>query len=309
MNEDPGMNKPILVVLAAGMGSRYGGLKQMDPIGSGGETLLDYSVFDAKRAGFAKVVFIIRRDIEKDFRELVLSRIQGRIDYALAFQEMDSIIPPETLAESRRIGRTKPWGTAHALLCARDHIDAPFTVLNADDFYGREAFAAMGKYLADPANTDGAIVPFRLERTLSLQGTVTRGVCEVAEGCLVSVNELKAIEKKDGGIFNTDPEGNRQRLAPETPVSMNFWGFPAGVFPRLQSYFDGFLKTANADPKSECYLPLAADWFIKNGFLKIRLLEADSEWFGVTYREDREAAIKRIATLVSQGVYPAPLWG
>jgi NDP-sugar pyrophosphorylase family protein len=254
-------------------------------------------------------VFIIRRDIENDFRGLVLSRIQGRIECALAFQELDSIIPPETLAESRRIGRTKPWGTAHALLCAKDHIDAPFTVLNADDFYGREAFSAMGKYLADPANTDGAIVPFRLEKTLSPQGTVTRGVCEIAGGYLVSVNELKAIEKKDGRIFNTGPDGTRQYLAAETPVSMNFWGFPTSVFPQLQSYFDEFLKTANADPKGECYLPLAADRFIKNGSLKIRSLDADSEWFGVTYREDREAAVKRIATLVSQGVYPASLWG
>jgi hypothetical protein len=213
------------------------------------------------------------------------------------------------LAESRRIGRTKPWGTTHALLCARDSIDAPFTVLNADDFYGREAFASMGKYLADLANTDGAIVPFRLEKTLSSQGTVTRGICEIAEGYLTSVNELKAIEKKDGRIFNTRPDGKRQYLAAETPVSMNFWGFPPDIFPRLQSYFDEFLKTANRDPKSECYLPMAADWFIKNGFLRIRLLDADSEWFGVTYREDREAAVKRIAELVSQGVYPASLWG
>ncbi|MDR0597500.1 MAG: hypothetical protein LBG14_03225 [Treponema sp.] len=303
------MKGPILVVLAAGMGSRYGGLKQIDRIGPGGEVLLDYSVYDARRAGFARVVFIIRRDIEKDFRELVLSRIQGRIEYELAFQEMDSIIPPAALEESRRIGRTKPWGTAHALLCAQDRIDAPFTVLNADDFYGRESFAAMGKYLADPANTDGAIVPFRLEKTLSPQGTVTRGVCEVKDGYLVSVNELKAIEKKDGRIFNTGADGERQYLAAETPVSMNFWGFPTGIFPKLQGYFDEFLKTANGDPKSECYLPLAADWFIKKGFLKIRSLEADSQWFGVTYREDKETAVNHIGELISRGVYPASLWG
>ncbi|MDR1596779.1 MAG: hypothetical protein LBR99_03640 [Treponema sp.] len=303
------MKGPILVVLAAGIGSRYGGLKQMDRIGQSGEALLDYSVFDAMRAGFTKVVFIIRRDIEKDFRELVLSRIKGRIECALAFQELDSIIPADVLAESQKIGRTKPWGTAHALLCAKDSIDAPFTVLNADDFYGREAFAAMGKYLADPANTDGAIVPFRLENTLSPQGTVTRGVCEVTAGYLSSVDELKAIEKKDGRISNTGPDGKRQELAADTPVSMNFWGFPVSIFPKLQSYFDEFLKTANSDPKSECYLPLAADRFIKNGLLKIRVLKANSEWFGVTYKEDREAAVNRIAELVSQGVYPASLWG
>jgi dTDP-glucose pyrophosphorylase len=302
------MKGPILVVLAAGIGSRYGGLKQMDRIGKSGEVLLDYSVFDARRAGFTKVVFIIRRDIEKDFRELVLSRLKGRIECELAFQELDSIIPAGVLAESRKTGRTKPWGTAHALLCARDRIDAPFTVLNADDFYGREAFAAMGDYLSDPANTDGAIVPFRLEKTLSSQGTVTRGVCGVSQGYLSSVDELKAIEKKDGGIFNTGSDGTRQDLAADTPVSMNFWGFPVSIFPKLQNYFDDFLKTAGSELKSECYLPLAVDWFIKKGFLKIRVLKADSEWFGVTYKEDRETAINRIAELVSQGVYPASLW-
>ncbi|GHT82668.1 nucleotidyltransferase [Spirochaetia bacterium] len=303
------MKGPILVVLAAGMGSRYGGLKQMDRIGKSGEVLLDYSVFDAKRAGFTKIVFIIRRDIEKDFRELVLSRIRGRIECDLAFQELDSIIPADVLAKSLSAGRTKPWGTAHALLCARDKIDAPFTVLNADDFYGREAFAAMGSYLSDPGITDGAIVPFRLEKTLSPQGTVTRGICAVRQGCLSSVDELKAIEKKDGRIFNTGPDGTRQDLSADSPVSMNFWGFPVSIFPKLQNYFDDFLKTSGAEPKSECYLPLAADWFIKQGFLKIRVLEANSEWFGVTYKEDREAAVNRIAELVSEGVYPASLWG
>ncbi|GHV26087.1 nucleotidyltransferase [Spirochaetia bacterium] len=302
------MKGPILVVLAAGMGSRYGGLKQMDRIGKSGEVLLDYSVFDAKRAGFTKIVFIIRHDIEKDFRELVLSRIKGHIEYDVAFQELDSIIPADVLADSRKAGRTKPWGTAHALLCARDKIDAPFTVLNADDFYGREAFAVMGKYLADPAVIDGAIVPFRLEKTLSPQGTVTRGVCEVHQGYLSSVDELKAIEKKDGIIFNTGTDGAQQVLSADTPVSMNFWGFPVSIFPKLQNYFEDFLQTSGSEPKSECYLPLAADWFIKKGFLKIRVLTADSEWFGVTYKEDREAAMNRIAELVSQGVYPASLW-
>jgi hypothetical protein len=165
----------------------------------------------------------------------------------------------------------------------------------------------MGSCLADSAASGGAIVPYRLEKTLSPQGTVTRGVCKVAGGYLVSVDELKAIEKKDGRIFNTAPDGKLQELAAETPVSMNFWGFPADIFPKLQRYFDEFLKTSASDPKSECYLPLAADWFIKNGLLKIRSLDADSEWFGVTYREDREAAVKRIAELVSQGVYPASL--
>jgi dTDP-glucose pyrophosphorylase len=309
------MKKPILVVLAAGMGSRYGGLKQMDAIGRGGEALLDYSVYDALRSGFEKIVFIIRHDFEADFRRIVLGRMGG-ITYELAYQELDSLIPPEPLAESRRIGRTKPWGTTHALLCAEKNIDAPFAVINADDFYGREAFTAMGGCLSSGNAADGAIVPYRLSKTLSPQGTVTRGICEVKDGFLRSVNELKAIEKQGGVVFNTGEDGIKQALPEDTPVSMNFWGFPSGIFPRLREYFDDFLKafmkscgenSAGAS-KAECYLPMAADWFIKNGYLKIRVLDADPVWFGVTYKEDRETAVNRVAALVSQGVYPPRLW-
>jgi hypothetical protein len=303
------MKGPILVVLAAGMGSRYGGLKQMDTLGKNGEVLLDYSVYDALRSGFEKILFVIRRDIEKDFKDLVLSRMGTRVNWDVAFQELDSLIPGDILAESRRINRTKPWGTVHALLCGTDKIDAPFTVLNADDFYGREAFAVMGKYLADPFQTDAAIVPYALEKTLSPQGSVTRGVCEIKDDCLVSVNELLSIEKKDGAIFNTAPDGAREPLGPETPVSMNFWGYPPGIIPRFQQYFEDFLKTSGTQPKSECYLPNAADWFIKNDIIKIRVLRADSDWFGVTYKEDRDAAITRIADLTARGVYPEKLWG
>ncbi|GHU83362.1 nucleotidyltransferase [Spirochaetia bacterium] len=303
------MKGPILVILAAGMGSRYGGLKQMDRIGQSGEALLDYSVFDARRAGFEKAVFIIRHDIDQDFKDFVLSRIGSSIKCELAYQELDKLIPAETLAESKRIGRTKPWGTAHALLCARDKIDAPFTVINADDYYGREAFDVIGKYLSSPGLAEGAIVPYRLEKTLSPQGTVTRGVCEVKGGYLASVDELTAIAREgDGVIYNTGADGVKRELAPETPVSMNFWGFPPAIFPDLERYFEDFLKNSGTQPKSECYLPMAADWFIKNKSLKIRVLEADSPWFGVTYKEDREAAVKRIGELTAQGVYPARLW-
>jgi hypothetical protein len=303
------MKGPILVVLAAGMGSRYGGLKQMDTLGKNGEVLLDYSVYDALRSGFEKILFVIRRDIEKDFKELVLSRMGTKVNWDIAFQELDSLIPEDVLGESRRVNRTKPWGTVHALLCAAEKIDAPFTVLNADDFYGREAFAVMGKYLADPLMGDAAIVPYALEKTLSPQGSVTRGVCEIKNGCLVSVKELLSLEKKDGVIFNTAPDGSREALPPETPVSMNFWGYPPGIIPRFQSYFADFLKSSGGQPKSECYLPHAADWFIKNDIIKIRVLQADSDWFGVTYKEDREAAVKRIADLTARGIYPEKLWG
>jgi len=311
------MNKPVIVILAAGMGSRYGGLKQMDKVGKNGEVLLDYSVFDAKRAGFGKAVFIIRSDIEADFRELVFSRIAGSFPCELAFQEMDSLIPPDALARSKEVNRTKPWGTTHALLCARNLIDAPFTVINADDFYGREAFEAMGSFFAagqaanqsDGGISEGAIVPYSLQKTLSPQGTVTRGVCKINGGYLASVEELTAIAREaDSSIYNTGADGSKQYLPDAAPVSMNFWGFPLSVFDGLQQYFDDFLASSAGKPKAECYLPTAADWLIKNGRLKIRALEADSPWFGVTYREDREAALKRLAEYTAAGVYPQALW-
>jgi dTDP-glucose pyrophosphorylase len=303
------MKKPILVVLAAGIGSRYGGVKQMEKFGKHGEVLLDYSVFDALRGGFKKVVFIIRHDLERDFRETVLARMEGKVQYELAFQELDSLIPPDIFAEAKKNGRTKPWGTAHALICAADKIDAPFAVINADDFYGRESFAALGKFLSNPNLSDSAMVPYKLEPTLSPMGTVARGVCEIQGEYLVSIEELIAIEKKDGVIFNTNPDGTRLELKPDTPVSMNIFGYPHSILPKFKQYFDEFIAASGRELKSECYLPKASDWFIKNGYLKMRAVCADSEWFGVTYKEDKEVAIKRIAALTAQGVYPTSLWG
>jgi len=306
------MKAPILVVLAAGIGSRYGGLKQMDKIGKNGEVLLDYSVYDAVKSGFEKIVFIIRHDIEKDFDDLVLARMGSNVKYELAFQEPDSLIPPDIFAAAQKAGRTKPWGTGHALLCAADKIDAPFAVINADDFYGREAFAVLGKYLAGKEADVPAIVPYRLDKTLSPQGTVARGVCEVKDGFLAGVDELTAIEKKDGRIFNTASDGTIRGLLPETPVSMNFWGFPPDIIPAFKNYFDDFLKTfaANVEKeiKNECFIPKAVDYFIKKEIAKVKVLSANSDWFGVTYKEDREAAIKKIDELTASGVYPAPLW-
>ncbi|MDR3139392.1 MAG: hypothetical protein LBT95_06925, partial [Treponema sp.] len=222
--------------------------------------------------------------------------------------ELDSLIPAELFAGVKSLGRTKPWGTTHALLCAADRIDAPFAVINADDFYGREAFTALGRYLSSPGLAEGAIVPYKLEKTLSPQGTVARGVCEVKEDYLVSVNELTAIAREGEGIFNTAAGGSKFKLAPDTPVSMNFWGFPPAILPQFKTYFENFLKSSAGQLKSECYIPLAADWFIKNQLLKIRVLRADAPWFGVTYKEDREAAINRIADLVARGIYPERLW-
>jgi len=312
------MRAPILVVLAAGMGSRYGGLKQMDKLGKNGEALLDYSVFDAVRAGFEKVVLIIRRDIEKDFRELVLSRMETKVKCELAFQQPDSLIPDDIFRAAQKAGRTKPWGTGHALLCAADLLDAPFTVINADDFYGREAFTVMGKHLLEkpePAAANavtGSIVPYKLEKTLSAQGTVARGVCRTEDGFLVSVEELTAIEKKDGKIINTSADGSVRELASNTPVSMNFWGFSPCLLPEFKKHFDDYLETFAADPagqiKSECFIPKAVDCFIKQGISKIKVLSANSDWFGVTYKEDREDSVKKIDEMSAAGIYPSPLW-
>ncbi|MDR0457304.1 MAG: hypothetical protein LBH20_11555 [Treponema sp.] len=306
------MKGPILVVLAAGIGSRYGGLKQMDKLGKNGEVLLDYSVYDAIHSGFEKVVFIIRRDIEHDFRETILARMGSAVRWELAFQEQDSLIPADIFAGAQKAGRVKPWGTTHALLCAADKIDAPFTVINADDFYGRAAFAVIGKHLCSSAADEPVIVPYRLDKTLSSQGTVARGVCEIKNDYLVSVEELTAIEHKEGRIINTNADGSIRQLAEDCPVSMNFWGFPPTILPEFKKYFDEFLKSFAADIpgqiKNECFIPRAADQFIKQNIIKIKALRADSDWFGVTYREDREAAIKKLADLTSAGVYPPSLW-
>jgi NDP-sugar pyrophosphorylase family protein len=302
------MKDPILVVLAAGMGSRYGGLKQMDKLGSNGEALLDYSVFDALRSGFKKIIFIIRHDIEEDFREIVLARMGSAVPYSLAFQDLDSLIPPDIYREVQRLGRTKPWGTSHALLCAADQIDAPFAVINADDFYGHPAYTVLGNYLSTLPLADAAIVPYRLEPTLSPQGSVARGICGVKEGFLLSVEELLSIKKEGDTIHNLNPDGTRRELAPDTLVSMNFWGFPETILPEFQKYFDEFIASSYKDIKSECYIPRAADHFIKRGIIRIRSLPANSEWFGVTYKDDKAAAVRRIAELTAEGVYPAKLW-
>ncbi|MCL2759913.1 MAG: hypothetical protein FWD22_06835 [Treponema sp.] len=306
------MKGPILVVLAAGMGSRYGGLKQMDKIGKNGEVLLDYSVFDAVKSGYEKIVFIIRHDIEKDFRDIVLARMGTKVKYELAFQDPDSLIPPDIFRAAKEAGRTKPWGTGHALLCAADKLDAPFTVINADDFYGREAFAVMGKYLLETKEDASSIVPYRLEKTLSSQGTVARGVCGVENGFLSSVDELTAIEKKDGRIINTAGDGSVRELTPETPVSMNFWGFSPDILPHFKKYFDDYLNDFAADIpgqiKSECFIPRAVDQFIKQRIIKVTVLSANSDWFGVTYKEDREAAVIKLNEMTDTGVYPSPLW-
>ena len=294
------MTEPTLLVLAAGMGSRYGGLKQLDPVGPEGETLLDYSVHDAIRAGFARVVFLIRRDIEVEFREKVGARYDGKVPVGYAFQELDDLpggfSPPAD--------RKKPWGTAHAVWCARDAVATPFAAINADDFYGAETFRVIAEFLrgsdehAHPARF--AMAAFQLGRTLSEHGTVARGICEAGpDGLLRSIEELTDIARSTGRQI----VASGRVLAEDVPVSMNFWGFTPQVFPLLEKELLGFLAAAAGSEKAECYLPSAVKGMIESGSARVRILSTASDWFGVTYREDRDRVVRSIAMLTAGGEY------
>jgi hypothetical protein len=300
--------KPTLLVLAAGMGSRYGGLKQLDPMGPGGETILDYSVFDALRAGFDRVVFVIRRDFEKEFRERIVARFERHVEVALAFQSLDALPPGFAVPP----GREKPWGTTHAILCGRHAITSPFAAINADDFYGRDAFAVLGRRLAElpVASTAYCMVGFTLANTLSEHGSVARGVCRTdARGFLADIRELKQIARTaDGGVENV-ADGTVEKLTGHEPVSMNMWGFTPHVFPQLEVAFRRFLATHAGEPKSECYIPLTVGDLVKAGEATCEVLPTASRWFGVTYVEDRPIVQSSIARLVEAGEYPARLWG
>ncbi|MEI7865110.1 MAG: hypothetical protein WCI38_07025 [Chthoniobacterales bacterium] len=295
---------PELLVLAAGMGSRYGGLKQLDPVGPGGETLLDYSVYDAIRAGFSRAVFLIRRDIEQEFRAKVGARYEGKIPVAYAFQALDELPGGFVCAANR----TKPWGTAHAIWCARRAIQAPFAAINADDFYGADTYRVMSDFLnsVDPESKPArfAMAAFRLERTLSTHGSVARGICEIGPGqMLAGVEELTQIARRDDGAIAC----GKRILAPNSPVSMNFWGFTSEVFPLLEESLAGFLRAHSASERDECYIPSAVGEMIARGQADVCLLETSSDWFGVTYREDRDHVVQSIGALVRAGKYPEAL--
>jgi len=293
------MTKPTLVLLAAGMGSRYGGLKQVDPVGPSGETLLDYSIYDALRAGFGKVVFIIRHDIETQFREVVGKRFEGRVPVDYAFQELNDLPAGFTVPE----GRTKPWGTTQAVIAATNVVHEPFAVLNADDFYGRDSFATIAQHLTS-GSKDLAMVGFRLKNTLSEHGTVARGICGVGpDGFLTSVEEFTKIEKTATGAR----EGDRQFSGDEL-VSMNFWGFQPTVFTDLRNRFTAFLQRSGTEHKSECYIPATVNELMVAGRARVKMLSSSSPWFGVTYKEDKPRVVESIAKLVQRGEYPAKLW-
>ncbi len=299
--------KPTLFVLAAGMGSRYGSLKQLDPLGPNGETIMDYSIFDALRAGFGRIVFVIRKDFEDDFRKKILSKYENHIPVSIVFQSLDALPEGYTCPPDR----TKPWGTNHAVLMGKGVINEPFAVINADDFYGRDAFEVIAKELSRDHDKKGdyCMVGFRVGNTVTENGSVSRGVCSTADGLLSSVIERTAITcEPDGAIVYADENGAKVRLDPMTPVSMNLWGFTPDYFDFSEREFKIFLDEKLNTPKSEYYIPSAVDTLIKSGEATVKVLDTDSKWFGVTYAADREGVVAKLAELHRQGAYPEKLF-
>ena len=304
--------KPILVIMAAGMGSRYGGLKQIDPVGSHGEAILDYSLYDARRAGFATVVFIIKHEIEADFKATVGRRAEkSGMEIRYAYQQVDMLPAGFALPE----GRVKPWGTAHAILCAADEIDAPFAVINADDYYGPEAYKEIYNYLSthsDDRYYEYAMVGFQLKNTVSENGSVSRGVCVADEGgYLVSVTERTRIEKYEGGIHYTENSGESWvQLPGDTTVSMNLFGFTPSFVQEIRAGFPAFLEKALAENplKGEYFLPSVVSRLIGEGKARVKVLTSADKWYGVTYQEDKPVVVAALAAKTAEGLYPDGLW-
>ncbi len=299
--------KPTLLVLAAGMGSRYGGVKQIEPVGENGEIILEYSVYDAIRAGFGKVVFVIRRDIEKDFNDHVLPRFSAKIPCSYVFQELQDI--PDLCEVSTE--RKKPWGTAHAVYAARHMIKEPFAVINADDFYGRDAFRVIGDFLSSQVVDEHnyCMVAYRLDNTVSENGTVSRGICEVdEEGFLTGMEEHTKIEKRSSSIVSHLPDGSTREFSGDEPVSMNLFGFTPVILPKIETVFAEFLNSNGDDPKAEFYIPTVANRVVAEKGSSMKLLQSDASWFGITYKEDRPGVVAAIRGLVEAGEYPSRLW-
>ena len=299
--------KPTLFVLAAGMGSRYGGLKQLDPLGPSGETIMDYSVYDAIQAGFGKLVFVIRKSFEKEFVEKVASKYQHKIQVEIVFQELDNLPEGYTVHPDR----VKPWGTNHAVLMGKDAIKEPFAVINADDFYGRDAFQKLAKFLEGLADSKNhyCMVGYRLQNTLSESGSVARGVCEKdSNDFLTSIVERTHIERKDGKIQYKDDEDYWFELGENAPVSMNMWGFTPDYIEHSEKYFIKFLELNQSNLKSEYFIPLMVDHLITTKTADVKVLDTTSKWFGVTYAEDRESVVNKLQELSDKGDYPTPLW-
>jgi hypothetical protein len=295
--------KPTLLILAAGMGSRYGGLKQIDSVGPNGETIIDYSIHDALRAGFGKIVFVIREDIEESFKEIIGARFEARIAVEYAFQELDKLPAGFSVPD----GRTKPWGTTHAILMAAEVIDEPFAVINADDFYGAEGYRLLVQHLLS-GSQEYAMVGFVLRNTLSDFGSVARGVCRVElNNYLRTITELTKIERDGEGAKDTSITNQIMRLSGNELVSMNMWGFTPAVFPQLRMAFRHFLERNNGQMKAECYIPVTIGDLVAAGQARVKVLRTGDSWFGVTYREDRPRVMENIRGLIRRHAYPEKL--
>ena len=305
------MKKPVLVIMAAGMGSRYGGLKQIDPVDREGHIIMDFSIYDAKKAGFEKVVFIIKKENEKDFKDAVGRRIEKVMDTAYVYQELDSI--PEGFAVPE--GRVKPWGTAHAILCAAGEIDSPFAVINADDYYGRSAFEKIYQYLTtheDDEKYRYTMVGYRLINTVTDNGYVSRGVCALNEkNELVSVTERTRIEKRGSGVaYSEDGGSSWKEIDGNTLVSMNMWGFTESILEEIRSGFPAFLKKGLAENPMKCeyFLPSVVSYLLSAGKASVAVLESEDKWYGITYKEDKPAVTAAVQKLKDSGRYPERLW-
>lgn len=301
--------KPTLFILAAGMGSRYGGLKQLDGLGPNGETIMDYSVYDALKAGFGKIVFVIRHDFEKEFREKVISRYEGSVPVEVVFQDINNI--PDEFTDKVNPERSKPWGTNHAVMMGKDVIKEPFAVINADDYYGPESFKVLADFLksVEGKKNEYCMVGFMIENTLSENGGVSRGLCEVSpEGYLTGVKECHGIEKKDGKLIQKLEDGTIAPFPEGASVSMNMWGFTPDYFDYSEKSFLNFLKENAGELKSEFYIPTVVNELIGDGTVTLKVERTPSKWFGVTYAADRDATVAQFKKLHEEGVYPAKLF-
>lgn len=294
-----------LLVLAAGMGSRYGGIKQIDGFGPNGETIMDYSLFDSVRAGFTKVVFIVREEILETVKEMFLPKLKGKVEVEFVIQSLDKLVPKDLMNAER----AKPWGTGHAMLCAANVIDEPFAVINADDFYGHEAFSEVANFFKQEKDGAHALVGYTLKNVLSDHGSVSRGCGERDDnGYLKSVVERTTIVKEGGKIISKEQNGDLE-LSPETPTSMNFWGFYPSIFPLANEMFLEFLRgSGSSNPKAEFFIPLFVNQMIEEGRGKVKVISGGSTWFGVTYQEDKETVSQKIKDLIASGAYPDKLW-
>lgn len=300
--------KPALLILAAGIGSRYGGMKQIDQVGPSGEAIIDYSLYDALQAGFGKIVFVIRKEIETDIREFLKNKLTGKIDVEFVYQELD-MIPEGFVCPADRI---KPWGTAHAVWVAAKAIKEPFVAINADDFYGRGSYIKMAEYLISSSHaksTNFCMIGYQIQHTLSEHGSVSRGICEADDkSCLKAVVERTEIFRKNGGIVFRDENSHEVPISPDTLVSMNIWGFTPAIFTYIENQLSEFIKQNISNIKAELYIPKIVNDIIKNGKGNVKILPASDKWFGVTYKEDKPLAVQNIYKLIEQGIYPDNLW-